>query len=44
VLRRTYFMAMIDGEFCLRMSAVHRPKKQVFGRHAWAEWSSYRQL
>jgi len=27
-------MAVIDGEFCLKMSAVHRPEPR-FGRHAW---------
>jgi len=24
-LKRTYFMTAIDGEFCLRMGAVHTP-------------------
>jgi len=24
MLKRTYFMAVIDGVFCLRMGAVHR--------------------
>jgi len=31
--RPTYFMAVIDGEFCLPMDAVHRPEPR-FGRHA----------
>jgi len=25
MLKRTCFMAVIDGVFCLRMGAVHRP-------------------
>jgi len=25
MLKRTYFMAVIDGVFCLRMGAVHQP-------------------
>jgi len=26
MLKRTYFMAVIDGVFCLRMGALHRPR------------------
>jgi len=26
VLKHTYFVAVIDGEFCLRMGALHRPE------------------
>jgi len=33
VSKRSYFMTAIDGEFCLRMGAVHRPESR-FGRHA----------
>jgi len=37
VLKRTYFMAVIDGEFCLRMGAVHRPEPR-FGCRVWVKW------
>jgi len=37
MLRRTYFMTVIDGEFCLRMGAVHRLEPR-FGHDAWVEW------
>jgi len=42
VLKRFYFVAVVDGEFCLRTGVVHRPEPR-FGRHAWLEWD-YRQL
>jgi len=25
-----YFMSLIDGEFCLKMGALHRPESHVY--------------
>jgi len=36
VLKRTYFLDVIDGEFCLRTGALHRPEPR-FGRHSSVE-------
>jgi len=39
MLKRTYFMAVIDNEFCLRMSAVCKPKACLF-HPVWVEWNT----
>jgi len=43
LLKRTYLMTVIYGEFCLRMDAVHRLEHTRFDRHASVEWD-YGQL
>jgi len=30
VLKRTYLVTVIDGEFCLKMGAVHKPDPCTF--------------
>jgi len=38
VLRRIYFMAVIEGEFCLKMgAAVHRPSQVSVTTIEWSE-------
>jgi len=32
LLKRNYFITVIDGEFCLKMSVVQRPKLRFYRR------------
>jgi len=41
-LKRAYFVTVIDGEFCLRLGAVHW-SEPGFSYHVWVEWD-YGQL
>ena len=38
VLKRAYYTMVIDGEFCLRTSAVNKPEPR-FDRHAYTPFT-----